>query len=759
MTCLQVGSLFSGIGGFDVASERVGMAVRWQVEIDDACRSVLARHWPDVPRYRDIRHVHEQRRAGCPNCLPAVDVLAGGFPCFGAGTLVLTDGGYRPIESLVAGDLVLTHRGRWRPISGVMHRWADSTVLVRGHGFPAIRTTDEHPFWARRHGRRWRSDPRGWDRVTDKPRWIAAGQLAGHHACQVLPGESADAGELLPCERSADFWWIVGRYLADGWRQFHNGAGRVVICANPGEAGDVEERIRRVYPCTRARDRTTVKFHITRTEFWRWLEPFGNGAAGKRVPGWVLSLDSRRAEAMLDGYLTGDGHCDERAGVWKATSVSRALALGIGLLAQRARGVVAAINEADVPEWTEIEGRRVRQQRQYQMVIPLRNRSAVVEGDYGWKLVRRVEPAAGCEVYNVSVADDESYVADGCVVHNCQDVSVAGGRAGLAGARSGLWFEFHRLAAQIRPRWLVIENVPGLLSSNGGRDFGVIVRGLVELGYGLAWRVLDAQYFGVAQRRRRVFVVGCLGDPAGAAAVLFEPESCGGHPAPRRQAPEDAAGSLGSQPAGGGWRSDTDRMMFVKATKPHHAEDGERWEQADASATLDSGNATRTAHIVAHALPSCGGGQRYEPTSETFVPSVTPCLPAYGGPRGTTNNPQFNDHALVARALRAKHNMAHRADVDTLVGVKEYPTAGTIRSGAPGSQLGGTLTRHAMSVRRLTPTECERLQGFPDGWTEPLSDSARYRCLGNAVCVPVVEWIGRRLVAVDGQRALALEVG
>ena len=110
----------------------------------------------------------------------------------------------------------------------------------------------------------------------------------------------------------------------------------------------------------------------------------------------------------------------------------------------------------------------------------------------------------------------------------CQDVSVAGRRAGLAGERSGLWFEFHRLAAHLRPRWVVIENVPGLLSSNGGRDFGVIVRGLVELGYGVAWRVLDAQYFGVAQQRRRVFVVGCLGDRPVPPRYFLSPRAAAG---------------------------------------------------------------------------------------------------------------------------------------------------------------------------------------------------------------------------------------
>ena len=125
----------------------------------------------------------------------------------------------------------------------------------------------------------------------------------------------------------------------------------------------------------------------------------------------------------------------------------------------------------------------------------------------------------------------------------CQDLSVAGKRAGLAGERSGLWFEFRRVLDELRPQWVVIENVPGLLSSNGGRDFAVLLRGLVELRYGVAWRVLDAQYFGVAQRRRRVFIVGSLGDGR-AAEVLFESEGVCGHPPARREAGQGIAGTI-----------------------------------------------------------------------------------------------------------------------------------------------------------------------------------------------------------------------
>lgn len=246
----------------------------------------------------------------------------------------------------------------------------------------------------------------------------------------------------------------------------------------------------------------------------------------------------------------------------------------------------------------------------------------------------------------------------------CQDLSLAGKRAGLAGKQSGLFFEFMRIIADVRPRWVVIENVPGLLSSNKRRDMGTVLGALAELGYGYAYRVLDAQYFGVAQRRRRVFIVGYLGDGASAAKVLFEPESCEGDPPPGREAGQKVAGTLGGGSGNRGWASDTERMTFIPET---------------------------------------------------------------------------------AKSLTS---VANRQDgsVDTYV----IQDIGTLRLGKKPDST--AYIAGGIAVRRLTPLECERLQGFPDKWTllnEHTPDGPRYKTLGNAVVPQVAEWIGRRIMEAE----------
>lgn len=287
----------------------------------------------------------------------------------------------------------------------------------------------------------------------------------------------------------------------------------------------------------------------------------------------------------------------------------------------------------------------------------------------------------------------------------CQDVSIAGDRAGLAGERSGLWFEFHRIVKRTRPQWVVVENVPGLLSSNRGRDLAIVLRGLVECGYGVCYRVLDAQYFGVPQRRRRVFIVGHLGDGR-AAEILFEREGRSGRSTAGREA-----------------------------------------RQGVAAITTES-----AARGVARTLTT--KNQRIDFETETFV--VGTLAAAHGRNRGLGNEAETDLLVTTPFPSRSVTNSDHRGELLTFAYQQSAGSGRTqiVRAG----QYAGTISANRNEgilhngVRRLTPLECERLQGFPDGWTafddkgKPLSDGARGFLLGNAVCVPNAEWIARRIM-------------
>lgn len=277
----------------------------------------------------------------------------------------------------------------------------------------------------------------------------------------------------------------------------------------------------------------------------------------------------------------------------------------------------------------------------------------------------------------------------------CQAFSVAGLRKGLADPRGNLTLVFLGLLEQFRPRWVVWENVPGVLSDKTGA-FGSLLGGLGKLGYGFAYRVLDAQHFGVPQRRRRVFVVGCLGDWKRAAAVLFEPESLRGDPPPRREPGKAVTRSLRAR-ANSSHREDSDNFVPVTAN-PLTAR-----MHKGVNSTMDEGQTM----VVTHSLR----GEGFDASED-------------GTGRGREGGamPEIDPDGLACqRAASGGSSRSYIAD---------------------------------SGVRRLTLTECERLQGFPDGHTlipwrgkppESCPDGPRYKALGNSMAVPVMAWIGRRL--------------
>lgn len=292
----------------------------------------------------------------------------------------------------------------------------------------------------------------------------------------------------------------------------------------------------------------------------------------------------------------------------------------------------------------------------------------------------------------------------------CQDVSIAGKRAGLAGERSGLWFEFARVIDELEPQWVVIENVPGLLSSNGGRDFAVIVRWLAQRGYGVAWRVLDAQYFGVPQRRRRIFIVGSFGDGR-AAEVLFEQDSsCGNNP-PSREAGKEVAFSLRANPSHSGDKGD-----------------------GGINTTLIPSRSIAQSLTGSNTQNNGGGG---------LTDRSTPTLVINLANSGVNQNNVKETNIADTLDTWATQAVWHNHQQDGSIRIQEDGTAPTV------SRQWGTGGNNVpfVGVRRLMPIECERLQGFPDGWTDGQSDSTRYKQLGNAVAVPVIEWIGKRIMA------------
>lgn len=355
----------------------------------------------------------------------------------------------------------------------------------------------------------------------------------------------------------------------------------------------------------------------------------------------------------------------------------------------------------------------------------------------------------------------------------CQDFSVAGKRAGLAGERSGLAMVFVQVLFVVRPEWFVWENVPGVFSTNGGRDFGTFLRALDDIGYSCAWRVLDAQYFGVPQRRRRVFVVGHLGDWRPGAAVLFEPHCLRGDSAPRRKTQVDVAGTITASAGRSGGKG-TDFSRITQALTGRLGGGGPDDNKAQ------SGFYVPQPYKTANTLTS----RMFKGVNSDLNEGQTPVISQYGNKaealtcEGADASP-CADRGPTVIAFHGSQDPDVSGAITHPVARnqgRECCIAFTERGRAAGRTLecqeergycqqdpGGGRSHNLQimtsqrQVRRLTPRECERLQGFPDDYTliayrgKPAADAPRYRALGNSMAVPVMDWIGERIAWVEGQ--------
>lgn len=347
----------------------------------------------------------------------------------------------------------------------------------------------------------------------------------------------------------------------------------------------------------------------------------------------------------------------------------------------------------------------------------------------------------------------------------CQPYSVAGKRQGLMDSRGRLMLEYVRAVHDIRPRWLLWENVPGVLSQSGGDAFETLLDELEQCGYTLAWRILDAQFFGVAQRRRRVFVVGNLGDRGGrAAAVLFEPESLRWDSASSRDKRKSLAADSGKSPA------------YTCVTRCGCEGGGKgALVSEDVSLALSTLN-EQTVFQPTYSISTANTSQNGRHWAEEVAPTLDcagPCaVTQYGDVAGTltarSDSSPCADRGQTVIAFQPKASASRGLSVGeispTLVTTKTpavVTSSGDDMVGALcardykgiGNQdIGeGKVLIDGMTVRRLTPTECERLQGFPDQYTQlgDTKDTPRYKALGNSMAVPVMRWIGERIQEVD----------
>lgn len=827
-------SIFSGIEAATVAWQPLGWEPLAFSEIDPFPSTVLQHHYPDIPNLGDITKIDWNPYKG------QADLVVGGSPCFPAGTLILTSEHLKPIEEIKVGDMVLTHRNRWRRVTATGSKIAD-TIVLRGNGVSSLECTPNHPFYART--RVHRESGYGYEY---KQEWIPATDMVGRQwlnmnaATEPLPVPALPDGVSL----TEPFLRLIGTWLSLG------------------------------------QSSSLPAFRFDSQSINRWvMKQFGGKE--KHIPSWVYGLSENLRISLLEGYFQ---RMDSVRYAQPCSGMQ--LLVGMKILAAGA-GYRSSILYEENPSIHSTGTYRIKFN-----TSPIDSDDFDDDGYWG-RVNEKTVGRSNVLVYNLEVEDDHSYVAAGIAVHNCQSFSVAGKREGLAGA-SGLMFEYIRAVRELRPRWFVWENVPGAFTSERGEAYRQLLSEMDALGYGLAWRVLDAQFFGVAQRRERVFLVGSLGTMR-CAEVLFERESLSwdhqssrqkrqalteeaqervgeadhdsgclnpGETQSRRVYPasgvyptlstreksgqnqesvftqfgDDVAGTLTSRydsspcvDRGANVVVDERDKVFLCQTAQTDS-NGKLVKQDDVMNTLDRTNSTAVAALdfnptdarlryanddVSQTLTArarTGGNQvplvQVQPL--VFNPNagitekgggfalsedVTPTLKTDHNPAVAFASNQRDEvrELEVAGALAAQPGIKQqtyicRADgqANAMTSVDMAPTltshakkdppliypaedsigedaliqrdmSATLSTHNTQTLITGGREKRSLTVRRLTPRECERLQGFPDDYTdipyrnkEHAPDGPRYKALGNSMAVPVMRWIGERIRMVEG---------
>lgn len=451
--------------------------------------------------------------------LPQADVWCFGSPCFVAGTAVQTNTGIKNIEDVKVGDKVVTIDGSYQKVTATMCKYSNDLYHLKVEGELETVVTSNHPYWVRKRRERHVGH------TYDEPKWLSVKDIKNGDLVMSCHYENVPGSKSITDEEA----WLLGRYVADGYINNSHRKGRnnsyrhqTIFCIGTSKTNYFRKHLMSYHAnesTTSNKNGSVTKFTVNNERLMSLAMEFKRGAINKEIAPWVFALPIEQRKLFIDGYLSGDGYLNKE-NRWHATTISRNLAVSFARLVENTLQVPASVTYVSRKRKKhKIENRIVNEHSQY--IVQFANKigkttyyHSKLFDDVLWKPVRNVEKdknATYVPVYNLEVEKNHTYNANGIIVHNCTNISLAGNREGIHGEASSMFFEVMRLLndrQEIRkPSYLFMENVKNLLSSNGGRDFAEVLLQMDKAGYDVEWQVCNSKEV-VPQNRERIFIVG-----------------------------------------------------------------------------------------------------------------------------------------------------------------------------------------------------------------------------------------------------------
>lgn len=463
--------------------------------------------------------------------VPDFDLLFYSTPCFVAGTLVLTQDGFKPIEEIKKNDYVITHTNSFKKVLEVGKKPSSNIIKVRSMMFDEICCTPNHPFLTREMFRKGHLGIRTFR----EPVWKSAGELTKKDYLGLAINNNSDipewegtllhhgthwdaVNELSPLFENSSFWYLMGRYIGDGWQRCDKThKGIVIACCDKDKESLFNAIDSLGWNYTFTEERTCGRVTIYNKELCEFVNRYGKYAYGKHIDAETMNLPVNLLTSFLNGYVDSDGCFANNE--YRVTTVSRELAYGLMQIIAKCHKRPSRLYKTNRPEKYIIDGREVNQRNTYVVLWHVDTRKqdkAFYEDGYVWFPIKEVISTNRHEfVYNMEVEDDHSYTANGAIVHNCQSISAAGLQHGFtegSGTRSSIIWNVRDAVKIKRPKYLCLENVKAMVSKKFLPMFNLWQKELENLSYYNFAKVLNARDFGVAQNRERIFLVSIRAD-------------------------------------------------------------------------------------------------------------------------------------------------------------------------------------------------------------------------------------------------------